>query len=64
MKIIIYKRPSNEVSIVTPTPEYLLTHTIEECISKDIPQGVPYKIVDVSEIPQDRTFRDAWEYQE
>lgn len=31
---------------------------------KDVPEGKTYKIVDVSEIPTDRTFRDAWEYQE
>jgi hypothetical protein len=29
---------------------------------KDIPEGVEYKIVDTSDIPTDRTFRDAWEY--
>jgi ribosomal protein S12 len=38
--------------------------TIEEIAVKDVPAGVPYKIVDVSDIPEDRTFRDAWEYQE
>lgn len=31
--------------------------------AKDVPAGKPYKIVDVSDIPSDRTFRDAWEYQ-
>jgi hypothetical protein len=35
-----------------------------ELAMKDIPEGKPYKIVDVSDIPTDRTFRDAWEYQE
>ena len=28
---------------------------------KDVPASVPFKIVDVSEIPEDRTFRAAWE---
>ena len=46
------------------TPEYLETHTIEELAAKDVPSGKPYKIVDVSDIPTDRTFRNAWEYQE
>lgn len=27
-------------------------------------EQAPYRIVDVSEIPVDRTFRDAWEYAE
>lgn len=24
--------------------------------------GIEYKIIDASELPQDRTFRNAWEY--
>jgi hypothetical protein len=32
--------------------------------SKDVPAGTPYKIIDVEEVPTDRTFRNAWEYQE
>ena len=30
--------------------------------SKDVPTGKPFKVVDVADIPTDRTFRDAWEY--
>ena len=62
MKKIIYKNPDNSVSIIVPTQEYLETHTIEELALKDVPANTPYKIVDVSEIPSDRTFRNAWEY--
>lgn len=32
--------------------------------AKDVPEGKPYQIVDVADIPTDRTFRDAWEYSE
>ena len=64
MKRIIYKNPDNTVSIIIPTQEYLETHTIEELALKDVPANTPYKIVDVSEIPSDRTFRNAWEYVE
>ena len=64
MKRIIYKNPDNSVSIIVPTQEYLETHTIEELALKDVPANTPYKIVDVSEIPSDRTFRNAWEYVE
>ena len=28
---------------------------------KDVPHGVPFAIVDVGDIPADRTFRSAWE---
>lgn len=64
MKRIIYKTEDGGVAIVIPAPEYLETHTIEELVEKDVPAGVEYKIVDVSDIPEDRTFRDAWEYAE
>jgi hypothetical protein len=63
-KVIIYKGSEGGVSVVIPAPEYLLTHTIEDCIAKDVPAGTPYKIIDISELPEDKTFRDAWEYQE
>jgi len=64
MKRIIYKNPDNTVSIIVPTQEYLETHTIEELALKDVPANTPYKIVDISQIPSDRTFRNAWEYVE
>ena len=59
---IIYPNDDGGVSILIPTEEYLADHTIEELAAKDIPQGKPYKIVDGSDIPSDRTFREAWEY--
>ena len=61
---IIYPTDEGGVAIIIPTPEYFAEHTIEELAAKDVPQGKPYKIVDVSDIPSDRTFRNAWEYQE
>jgi hypothetical protein len=63
-KRIIYPTDEGGGAIVIPTPEYLQDHTIEELAAKDVPAGKPYKIVDVSDIPTDRTFRNAWEYQE
>jgi hypothetical protein len=59
---IIYPNDDGGVSILIPAAECGLT--IEEIAAKDIPQGKPYKIVDVADIPTDRTFRDAWEYAE
>ena len=61
MQRIIYKTEDGGVAIVVPAPEYLETHTIEDLL-KDVPEGAEFKIVDVSDIPSDRTFRDAWEY--
>lgn len=62
---IIYKNENSAnsgVSIIIPSPECILS--IEEIISMYVPSGVPYKVVDVSDIPSDRTFRDAWEWQD
>ena len=57
---IIY--PTDDgVAIIVPADCGL---TIEEIATKDVPKGKPYKIVDVADIPADRTFRNAWEYQE
>ena len=57
-KRIIY--PTDEgVAVIVPAPECGLT--IEEIAAKDVPAGKPYKIVDVTDIPSDRTFRNAWE---
>ena len=60
---IIYQTDENGVAIIIPTPEALETMTIEEIAAKDVPQGKEYHIVDVSEIPTDRTFRNAWTWQ-
>lgn len=59
---IIYPTDEGGVAIVIPSPEALKTMTIEQIAAKDVPAGKPYKIVDVTDIPTDRTFRNAWEY--
>jgi hypothetical protein len=63
-KRIIYSTNEGGVVIVIPAPECLLEHTIEEIAFKDVPAGRPFKIVDISDIPSDRTFRNAWEVDE
>ena len=57
---IIYPTDEGGVAVIIPAPECGLT--IEEIAAKDVPAGKPYKIVDVADIPTDRTFRNAWEY--
>ena len=59
---IIYPTDDGGVAIVIPSPEALETMTIEEIVAKDVPDGKAYKIVDVADIPSDRTFRNAWEF--
>ena len=58
---IIYPT-GNGVAIIVPAPECGLT--IEEIAAKDVPEGKPFKIMDVADIPTDRTFRNAWEFSE
>jgi hypothetical protein len=59
---IIYPTDDGGVAIIVPASECGLT--IEQIAAKDVPAGKPYKIVDVADVPSDRTFRNAWEYQE
>lgn len=57
MKRIIYQTPEGGVAVIIPTSEL----PIEEVARKDVPAGVPYKIIDTADVPTDRTFRNAWE---
>jgi hypothetical protein len=57
---IIYPTDDGGVAVIVPAPESGLS--IQEIAAKDVPAGKPYKIVDVADIPEDRTFRNAWEY--
>lgn len=61
-KRIIYPTDDGGVAIIVPAPNSPLT--LEQLASKDVPRGKPYKIIDVANVPSDRTFRDAWEYKE
>ena len=61
-KKILYQTEEGGVAVITPANNCPLT--VEEIAIKDVPAGRPYKIVDASEVPTDRTFRNAWEYQE
>jgi hypothetical protein len=60
---ILYQTDDGGVAVIIPAPECLLSHTVEEIAVKDVPAGVPYKIVSIDDIPSDRTFRNAWEVQ-
>ena len=57
-KRIIYQTDEGGVAVVIPAAECGLS--IEAIAAKDVPTGKPYKIVDVSEIPTDRSDRNAW----
>jgi hypothetical protein len=57
---IIYPTDDGGVAVIVPAAECGLS--IQEIAKKDVPAGKPYKIVNASDIPTDRTFRNAWEY--
>ena len=54
---IIYKNADGTIAIIIPADCVL---TVEQIAQKDVPTGLNYKIVNVSEISSDRTFRNAW----
>lgn len=57
---IIYINDAGGVSVIHPTPEALELYDIEAIAIKDVPAGKPFKIVEDSDIPTDRSQRDAW----
>ena len=57
---IIFQNDEGGVSVIVPAPNSGLT--IEQIAKKDVPAGKEHWIVDASEIPTDRTFRNAWEW--
>ena len=61
---IIFKNQDNSIGIITPTEEALSFATIEQIAEKDCPYNLPYWIVEDSVIPENRTFRSAWEIDE
>lgn len=54
---IIYPNETG-IAVITPTGEL----SLEETAKKDVPTGVKYKIIDDTDLPSDRDFRNAWEF--
>ena len=59
-KRIIFPNDGGGVSILIPAPDCELS--LEQIAGKDVPAGKPYQIVDASEIPDDRSYRNAWTF--
>lgn len=53
---IIYPNDDGGISVVIPVPGISQTQVLDA-----VPTGKPYLILDSSDIPTDRTFRDAWQ---
>ena len=59
-KRIIYDNGEGGVSIIVPSPS---CPSLDR-LAQDVPAGRPYQIIDVGDVPSDRTFRNAWTYEE
>ena len=59
-KRIIYIQDNGMVAVMTPSDNCNLT--VEQIQAKDVPPGKVSYIVDKSEVPTDRSFRNAWTY--
>ena len=58
-KRIVYPTPEGGVAVVIPSGEV----SIDQLIGTVVPPNTPYKIIDTVDVPTDRAFRNAWEYQ-
>ena len=62
---ILFRQDDGTVAIIVPilteiNPDTDEPYTIEEIAAKDVPSGYKYKIVEDSDVPIDRSFRNAW----
>lgn len=57
MERVIYPNEAGGISVIVPTAAL----PIAEVARKDVPAGVPYKVITTDDLPPDRDFRDAWE---
>ena len=59
-KRIVHTNDEGGIAVLIPSPEW--SGTLEQLAVKDVPTGKAYKIIDASEIPADRSQRNAWNY--
>lgn len=58
-KSIIYPQENGSIAVVMPAPQCELS--VEEIARKDVPAGVPYLIINATDLPADHEFFNAWE---
>ena len=61
-KRIVYMQDDGTVAIVIPTDNCGLT--VEEIQAKDVPDGKTSYIIDATDVPTDRSFRNSRTYTE
>lgn len=55
MKVIIYNNEEGQASIVYP----IEGQALDKVIAKAVPPGVSYQVINKSDVPSDKTFRNA-----
>lgn len=60
-QVIVFENENGGVSVGYPTPEALQIMSLYQIALKDTPAGKPFWLVDVSVLPSDHTFFNAWE---
>ncbi len=58
MQAIIFPNDQSGIAVIIPAPDCGIP--LFEIGRKDVPAGVVFRIIPASDIPQDRTFREAW----
>ena len=62
--LVIFQKKDKSIGIMYPSSIVLEKYSLDMVAQKDVPEGLPFWKVEESEIPTDRTFRDAWEISE
>lgn len=52
MQIILFPQDGSKVAMITPVQEYVDAYGIDAIARKDVPPGVPYRIMNVTELPE------------
>lgn len=60
--IIIYKDQKGNACVLYPVSSPELS--IEDIALRDVPEGTDYKIIESESLPEDKTFRNAWDIQD
>ena len=66
IKRIVYTQPNGRVSLVNPAPEYVASFETEDeamadLLIRDVPNdAVDAQIIDQTDVPTNREFRNAW----
>lgn len=58
-QVVVFEIDGGSVGVLIPSLNCGLT--LSQIISRDLDSGTKYKIVNRSEMPVDREFRNAWE---